>query len=233
MAEVASLREATDGVVLAEIVETPGSHYDADGDADETVGLPSGPKDEVTCRRASMGSSADSSFGPGDPFTVMNPCRQLESSESVLVRSEPEKKSRCKLTGLIVQPGVSLPAVRKPSMSATNAWTAAASTTVARYTTLLGFEVSVSVTVTAVTPVGSGRVSCPNRTLGAEVGVGVKPAGGVNILAIEDGTAGFDGALACPADAQPTRATDVVSKHASCACAKRVMATSSQRTGCC
>ena len=82
----ASQREADD-VVLAGIVETSGSHYDADGDADETVGLPSGPKDEVTCSRASaMGSSADSSCGPGDPFTVMTPCRQLESSESVLVR---------------------------------------------------------------------------------------------------------------------------------------------------
>ena len=86
MPDAASRREADD-VVLAGIVETSGSHYDADGDADETVGLPSGPKDEVTCSRASaMGSSADSSCGPGVPFTVMTPCRQLESSESVLVR---------------------------------------------------------------------------------------------------------------------------------------------------
>ena len=61
--------------------------------------------------------------------------------------------------------------------------------------------------------------------LGAEVGVGVKPARGVAVLASGEGEAGFDGAAECPTDAQPARAADVVSKNASCACAKRVMET--------
>ena len=134
-----------------------------DGDADETVGLPSGPKDDVRCSMASvMGSSAESSCGPGDPWIVRTACRQLESSASVLVMSEPDEKSRRKLTGLIMQPALSLPAVRKASVAVTNACTSEASTTVARYTTLFGLETSVSVTDTAVTPGESGRVSWPS-----------------------------------------------------------------------
>jgi hypothetical protein len=109
-------------------------------------------------------------------------------------------------------------------MSATNAWTTAASMMVARYTTLFALELSVSVTVTAVTPVGSGRVSCPSRTLGADVGVGVKSAGDVPILVIGDGAAGGRVVLSL-ADAQATRVADVASKHASCACTKRVIET--------